>query len=275
MAGQLGKFQMKSFNGWMGLTKLNHLASIQAIAPQKASDVMVQLLAYNYRPTLDTLLSQFPTKEFDTDDEYYWDIIGCAKKNVPLVEARDVAGNPVTSTTGNVGVGTEPFYLVFAENYFANGEIIFGNLNQVYPIRVLGNAVEEGTNYRYKVELMGGIITGIPAERLLAGERFSVGFAAAERELSRKMGDIRFSTPISMRNEWTTVRLQHKVSGAMLDRKLAIGIPMKDPNGKPLVANKWMHYVDWVFEKQWNDYKNTAMAWGTSNRNSNGRIFAA
>lgn len=119
MAGQLGKFQMKSFNGWMGLTKLNHLASIQAIAPQKASDVMVQLLAYNYRPTLDTLLSQFPTKEFDTDDEYYWDIIGCAKKNVPLVEARDVAGNPVTSTTGNVGVGTEPFYLVFAENYFA------------------------------------------------------------------------------------------------------------------------------------------------------------
>lgn len=35
------------------------------------------------------------------------------------------------------------------------------------------------------------------------------------------------------------------------------------------------HYVDWVFEKQWNDYKNTAMAWGTSNRNSNGRIFAA
>lgn len=124
-----------------------------------------------------------------------------------------------------------------------NGEVIFGNLNQVYPIRVLGNAVEEGTNYRYKVELMGGITTGIPAERLLAGERFSVGFAPAERELSRKMGDIRFSTPISMRNEWTTVRLQHKVSGAMLDRKLAIGIPMKDPNGKSLVANKWINIM--------------------------------
>ena len=273
MAGQLGKFQMQSFNGWKGLTKLNHLASIQAIAPQKASDVMVQLLAFNYRPTLDTLLSQFPTKEFDTDDEYYWDVIGCAKKNVPLVQARDVAGVVVTATSPNVGVGTEPFYLVFAEDYFANGEVIFGNLNQVYPIRILGNPVEEGTNYRYKVELMGGITTGIPAERLLAGERFSVGFAPAERELSRKMGDIRFSTPISMRNEWTTIRIQHKVTGAMLDRKLAVGIPMKDPNGKSIIANKWMHYVDWVLEKQWNDYKNTVMAWGTSNRNSNGEYL--
>lgn len=36
---------------------------------------------------------------------------------------------------------------------------------------------------------MGGITTGIPAERLQAGERFSVGFAPVERELSRKVGD--------------------------------------------------------------------------------------
>lgn len=33
---------------------------------------------------------------------------------------------------------------------------------------------------------MGGNTNGIPAERLLSGERFSVGFAPVERELSRK-----------------------------------------------------------------------------------------
>ena len=36
---------------------------------------------------------------------------------------------------------------------------------------------------------MGGNTTGCPSDRLQAGERFSVGFAPVERELSRKVGD--------------------------------------------------------------------------------------
>ena len=40
-----------------------------------------------------------------------------------------------------------------------------------------------------------------------------------------------------MRNEWTTIRIQHKVTGAMLNRKLAVGIPMKDSTGKSMTAN--------------------------------------
>lgn len=185
MAGQLGRFQMKSFDGWKGLTKLNHLSSIFQLAPQKASNMMVMLLSAKFGKTLNTFLTKFPVKEFEDESEYYWDIIGAAKKNIPLVEARDIAGTKIESTA-MAGVGTEPFYLVFGEDYFADGEVIFGNLNQVYPIRILGEGVIEGTNVRYKVELMGGNTTGIPGERLQAGERFSVGFAPVERELSRK-----------------------------------------------------------------------------------------
>jgi hypothetical protein len=36
---------------------------------------------------------------------------------------------------------------------------------------------------------MGGNTTGVPAERLCAGEKFSVEFAPVEKELSRKVGD--------------------------------------------------------------------------------------
>ena len=44
-----------------------------------------------------------------------------------------------------------------------------------------------------------------------------------------------------MRNEWTTIRIQHKVSGAMLNRKIAVGIPMKNVNtGQTMIANKWI-----------------------------------
>ena len=86
MAGQLGKFQMVGFDGWKGLTKLNHLSSIFQMAPQKASNLMVQLLAAKRGKTLDTFLSQFPIKEFEDDSEYYWDVVGSSKKNIPLVE---------------------------------------------------------------------------------------------------------------------------------------------------------------------------------------------
>lgn len=277
MAGKLGKFQMVGFQHWKGLTKSNHLGSIFGEAPQKATNLMVQLLAYHRGKTLDTLLNQFPTREFEDDSEYYWEVLGSSSRNIPLVEARDENGNIVTSASTNVGAGTAPFYLVFGEDWFADGEVIVGHLNQVYPFRILGDARMEGTNAVYKVELMAGNTVGCPAERLLAGERFSIDFAPVEKDLSRKVGDVRFTSPASMRNEWSTIRIQHKVVGSMLNKKLATGVPMTKPgdNGKLIktVAEKWMHYVDFEVECQFSDAKNNVMAFGTSNRNANGEYM--
>lgn len=277
MAGKLGRFQKQTFNHWMGTTKLNHLGGIFQLQPQKATNLMVQLLAWYKGKTLDTFLSQFPVKEFDSDDEYTWDVIGSSRRNIPLVEARDIDGNIITSATAtNVGVNGEPFYLVFAENWFADGEVIVGELNEVYPIRILGDARNEGTQYLYKVELMGGITTGMPKDELLAGKRFSVEYAPVEKEFSRKVGDIRFASPVSMRNEFTTIRIQHKVSGAMLNRKVAFGIPVtRETNGRYVkdTVNMWMHEVQWELEQQWNDYKNNVLAFGRSNRNLNGEYL--
>lgn len=277
MAGKLGKFQMVDFQHWKGLTKENHLGSIFQLAPQKATNLMVQLLAYYRGKTLDTFLNQFPVREFEDDTEYYWDVIGSSRRNIPLVEARDENGTPVTAGSPNVGVGTTPFYLVFPEDWFADGEVIVGHLNQVYPFRILGDPRMEGTNAVYKVELMGGNTAGCPAERLLAGERFSVDFAPVEKELSRKVGDVRFTSPVSMRNEWSTIRIQHKVPGSALTKKLAVGIPMTKAteNGglTKSIATMWMHNVDWEVEQQFSEYKNNALAFGTSNRNSNGEYM--
>lgn len=277
MAGKLGKFQMLGFKHWKGLTKENHLGSIYQMAPQKASDLMVQLLAFHRGKTLDTFLNQFPSREFEDDTEYYWDVIGSSRRNIPLIEARNENGTVVEQGDSNVGQGTSPFYLVFPEDWFADGEVIVGNLNQIYPFRVMGEPRMEGTNAVYTVELMGGITEGVPAERLLAGERFSIEYAPVEKELSRKVGDVRFSSPISMRNEWSNIRIQHKVPGNMLNKKLAVGIPIvKKSTGSNMVrttANKWMHYVEWEVENQFSEYKNNALAFGTSNRNANGEYM--
>lgn len=128
------------------LTKSNHLGSIFTMYPQKATNLMVQLLAWYRGKTLDTFLSQFPTKEFDDDSEYTWDVVGSAMRNIPLVEARNCDGEVVESGADNVGVNGEPFYLVFAEDWFADGEVIVGNLNEIYPIRILGDGRNEGIN---------------------------------------------------------------------------------------------------------------------------------
>lgn len=123
MAGKLGKFQMVGFSHWKGLTKENHLGALYQLAPQKASSLMVQLLAYRYGKTLDTFLSQFPVKEFEDDSEYTWDVIGSSRRNIPLVEARDESGTVVTSASGMIGANTTPFYLVFEEDWFADGRL--------------------------------------------------------------------------------------------------------------------------------------------------------
>ena len=123
---------------------------------------------------------------------------------------------------------------------------------------------------------MGGNTEGVPAERLQSGERFSVETAYVERELSRRAGDVRFAAPVSMRNEWSTVRIYHKVPGSMLNKKLAVGIPVvKETNGRYTheVTNMWIHNVDYQVEQQFSDYKNNALMFGRSNRNSNGEYL--
>jgi hypothetical protein len=158
-----------------------------------------------------------------------------------------------------------------------DGEVIVGNLNEVYPMRILGNARMEGTHAVYKVELMGGNTDGIPAERLQAGEKFSYEYAPIEKSLSRKVGDVRFSSPIAMRNEWSYIRIQHKVPGDMLNKKLAVGLPIMSETTSGVkqtsVANTWMHYADWEVENTFSEYKNNILAFGRSNRNKNGEYM--
>lgn len=153
MVKKLGKFQSKDFYSWAGLTKENHLGEAGLIRPQEVANLMVKLMAYDRGGmNLEALLSQYPVREFESHDDYTWKVIGAVRRNIPLVEARDESGTTVT-TVMTVGANTAPFYLVFDEDYFGDGEVIVGNLNQVYPMRILEPARYEGSRAVYKVEL--------------------------------------------------------------------------------------------------------------------------
>ena len=265
---QLGRYQSVTFNGWTGTTGDNHIGAIFQAAPQKASNAVIELLATRRGKYLENYLATLPKKVFETDDAITWDVIGGSRRNIPVVEARNESG--VKTTTGNLGVNGLPFYAVFPEPYFADGNVIEGELNELYPIRVLGEPVIEGSNYVYKVELMGGIMSGIPASEFEQGKRFSVSHSPVESEWSRKVGDIHFSTPLSLRNEFSTIRIYHEVAGKMLDKKLAFGLPIIDEKGQRATFNTWMHYVDYQYELEFSTEKNQALVWGRSNKNANG-----
>lgn len=277
MPGQLFNSQMTGVTAWRGtVTKDNHLYNIFRTNPQMASDVMTVLMSSMNLPTLDTYLSrEVPTREYEDDSELFWDVVTSSRRNIPLVEARRCDGTPVQATdTDNVGVGFEPFYLVFQTDWFALGEVLWGNLNEVYPVIVKEAGKAEGTNTVYLVEPFGANgAEGIPVERLLPGEKFSWAYAPIEDNFSRKVGDVRFSTPVSMRSDWQRLRLQHKIGGKELGKRLACHIPVsKEVNGKIVhsTVDRWIYNVTWKIEETWAEYKNNALDRGVSTRLENG-----
>ena len=268
---------------WKGMTKDNHLHHFNelfASNAQNSSNHLVRLFSCMHGfPSMETILNDAGVVEFENDDDIKWKVIGASDRNIPLVEARDEDGVVVTADHGkNVGVGVQPFELVFAEDWFADGDWIVGNLNEIYQFRILGEGRQEGTNYVYRVELGGANTKGVPPERLLRGERFSVEADYVERERSRKVGDVRFAAPLAMRHDWPTVRLHTTASGKQVMDKLAIELPVMTRNkatGKveEKRISRWMAYVDYEIERQFAEMKNRALVWGRSNRNANGEYL--
>lgn len=271
MALQQGKFKVYEPQSWSGLTTANHLKSIYRISPQKASTVITRLLASSYGANLDSLLSKFPTKFFDNDDEFTWDLIGSSERNYPLVEARREGGTVVAGGDTGIGAGRAEFVLVFAERAFSDVHMIVGEKNEVYPIRIKEEPVAEGTNYAYTCELMGTVLNGMPGSELVAGKRFSKDFSPVEDTLSIDGGDISFTSPIALRNEFSSIRMKHKAPGNMKDRRVAMPFQTLDAKTGALVTQEtWMQHVEWTFEQQFLKEKNTVLMFATTNRDADG-----
>jgi len=217
----LGKFVMTKGKSWSGLTLKNHIGAIFGLKPQLVSPLTTVLLQNSGMKNLDTTLSLFPEKVLETSDDFVWKVVGSEERNIPLVEAR-YAGAVVDSGDSNVGAGRTRLELVFGEKYFSKVHVIAGNKPDDYQYRLLEEPYEEGGNYVYEAEIWGGQETlgGVPGSDLVAGVRFSIESSYVEDELSTRGSEIQFTSPYLMRNSVSTLRFEHKVSGAMIDVKV-------------------------------------------------------
>ena len=86
---RISPFQVVDAKHWAGLTMNNHIHAIYQSGPQEASKVVNRMLEANFGPSLETILSKYPSLYFDrATDDYYWKLQGSFERNIDLVEAR-------------------------------------------------------------------------------------------------------------------------------------------------------------------------------------------
>lgn len=249
---------------WAGLTTENHLYNIFGLDVQKASDLITLIHQINNGMDLDTYLSQFPVQKFDTDEDFRWMLQGNSRKNIPLIRA-EINGTALAATD-KAGIAGSRFTLVFGENYFSDTDLIVGEKNERYPVRVMAEPLFVGSEIHYECELFtNDPDLFIPYEELVYGKRFSKEWNPVERTLSIKGGTVNYTSPFAMRNTFSSVRMQDVRPGNMIARPVSFSWKV---NGK--VYNTWMQYADYEYESQFKEAISRLLMFATSNKTDDG-----
>ena len=263
---KLSPLQMTDASDWKGLTTENHLGSIWQTAPQKVSDMIMTVQQNHFGNNIDSVLSRFPTLEFDTDDDFTWELQSQGLENIPLVECR-IDGVAITPTD-EPGKNHTTFELVFGKDWFSDTERIVGELNEVYPVLIVEEPVRDGMNFVYTCRMDSGDPTMfLPYEQAVNGKRFSGEFSPVERTMSRKGREMRYKSHISMRNSFSQIRIQKKTPGNLSNRKM--GSYFKGKDGK--IVKFWQHYESFMFDNAFREDINKLMMFGTSNKAADGK----
>jgi len=265
----LSPLQMTDATHWKGLTSENHLGAIWQQAPQKVSDMIMEIQQNYFGNNIDSVLAQFDTLEFEDDRDFTWELQSQGLDNVSLVEAR-IDGVAVTPAD-EAGKNHTEFELVFNTDWFSAGERIVGELNEVYPVIITGVS-QEGmyTVYTCKMDT-GDAELFIPYEEIVNGKKFSGEYAPVERTMSRKGRQLRHKSHITMRNSFSQIRIEKKTPGNMKDKKF--GCFFRSSDGK--VHKMWQQYESFMFDNAFREDINKLLMFGTSNRSADGQYKIA
>lgn len=264
---KISPLQMTDATSWKGLTTENHLGAIWKMDLQKANDVVTKIQQKYFGNDIDSILNRFDTKEFADDTDYTWELDSQVIDNLPLIECR-VDGTAVTAAS-SPGLGFTQFDLVFPKDWFSETEVIVGEKNELYPIRILSQR-PEGTNTVYTCELIGKAgkvsTSSIPYEEVSGGQLFSREFAPVERTMSEQGRKIKFKSNISMRNSFSQIRIEKSTPGNLSGKKM--GTYILGPKGEKFML--WQQYESFMFDMEFRQDINRLLHFGTSNRTENG-----
>lgn len=275
MSVSLGKFQMTEAQSFAGLVTSNQLGLLFGNKPQVLSNSIHKFLSGSGINNLATVLENYPMETLEDDEDYTWKLKGNDEKNVPIsyayVGSIQSGASAITASDTEVGKAGADFVVVFQEKNFTDVNVIVGEKNEVYQIAVIGDGQNLEDGWHFPVRLMGlSKNTGIPGEELVNGKRFSKDFSPVEDTMSLKGGGITYNSPIDMRNGFTTLRMEEKIPGNMMNKKVSGTLVGTDVNGESKEFTVWMLYAEWQFDKQWSREKSRAYMFARSNREDNG-----
>ena len=264
---KISPLQMYESTNWSGLTTANHLGALFNIEPQKASELLTRIYNVNFGMDLDSYLNQFKPLYLESDDDFEWQLQGSGRKNVPLVSASLTSGGAAVSGTDKPGINTTRFFLTFPEQYFSDVNLIVSKKNEAYPLRIVSTPNQVGMNFEYEVELLTGDPTlFVPIAELAAGKRFSKEWSPVEHTLSKKGGNVHYTSPFKMRNSFSMIRMEDTRPGNMINRPVMFSF--QDEDGK--LHTTWTQYADYEFEAQFREEKNKLMYFATPNKTDAG-----
>lgn len=266
----LQEYEPKDFSG---LVTTNHMGMLYQERPTETSDLVTMLYRANKGMNFGMILKQFTPLYCETDADFRWHLQGDARKNIPIIACL-IGGSAITAAS-KTGLAGARFTLVFPERYFSDTNLIVGEKNSVYPIRLVGIPEPYGAGqWAYTAELFTGDQTlFIPYEELTAGRKFSKEWSIVSKTLSVKGGGPNYTSPFAMRNVFSMIRMEDTRAGNMISRPIAFSWPAVDMDGKQKLFTTWTQYADWEFEQQFQDAKDKLLSYATLNRTDDGKYL--
>ena len=269
---QISPLQLNNAQQWSGMTTENNLAYLGMQDRIKINDFVAQIQEINYGPEFDTFMNQFSTRTLERDAEYEWFICGPNIKNYPLVDWYDSSGaKPAQPGLG----GHVSFYMEFPVRMFEATDSIATDSKETYQMRIQGDPVPAGNNWKYEVKLFTSDPNlFVPATELVAGKRFAKLFSQTEQTLSQRGGTIQHDSYFKMHNRASMIRTNYDVPGNMIKQALADGSYRQEVFVKDKVSGKkvfyWLDKLSMDLRVQFARHKTNLQMYSKWNKTSQG-----
>jgi hypothetical protein len=256
---QLNNLQVSYAKSWAGLTTDNHLYAIYQQDVQLASDIVTEVYNQMGHVGMDNFLSQYPTKVFETDNEYKWYLKGDSRKAINIISYS-------ANDTARPGIGGLTFELTVEEKYFVASDVVSFDIVD-HKVRIEDDGRSEGIYWTYSVRTQrADSAYFIPTAMLAAGRKVSKIYNSVTNTLNDQYGETQFSSMFEMRNNFSTLSKKYTIPGNMQYRPLLI--KMKGQSGKE--STVWVNHVEMEFNFQWNKEKANQLIYGDLNQYSGG-----
>ncbi len=259
---QLLPLQKHAAVDYRGLVTDNHIQALYMQKPQLISNVINEIYRVNLGNAMKEFINKFPVKEVEQENGFYtWMLQGQHEKNFSLIRAEDTGGTEIS--TGNVGGSRERFYLIFDTDFADVNDVLLGEVEDYHYIIMAKES--EGSEYKFLVELVTDDINlSVPAEELAGGLRFSKDYNLQPSTLSSRGTKPSFTSPFSMQNRMSMMRMEYEVPGNMINKgsnePLEFGFKM---DGK--VEKVWINYQDMVADYQFDQQFARMQLYGKKN----------